>query len=1027
MAMFQWENVEQFIGLVTLLSMRNSGQVGPKTGKEDEEVHSNTDIDVGGDDSDVRDDMEDELKQRFLDRFAEIMSNEKGDRHVAVCSVALRESGNRYPEGDVKVSLLVSRNRDFKSHDKSFFSTLERLLSTIGATVNEETNSLPAIEKELWEELVHYNQLRLDYHEDKLRSNLQMFKAAGWMNSVPPYNTSHTPHAGDSECRTFCDNCNIGLYSGATHDAYVKHAQGLICELDNILCSDDDRAAQRRLLAEYTYSIRHMKSLGIFLNSASVGRKLLADICWLGRLRSCYYTLVEAALNVPGFSKLSIVPVKNLPRRACPSTFPALADVMRCLGLALDPTSVEEFIGEGLDVTDAERHFERLRDSISRQHLSTHAELQLVLYAIRTMDIETVHKEIYPYIGCSKLSCFLCTAFLKFFGQSGFAFRTRGCHGKIYPTWAIPDMNGLHDDTALALNLASKKMRNLLFCEATNSVILTAHVAESSAGVTDYNPHSFFIRQYHRELTAQREFDFLRAHTRKNLEWNVDPVEGGNTYETPGYFTPATTPECPGECGNSESRTLEECSEYYSLWSCSGCTKETEYCNLPRALEHTEIPGISGEYCERYGMHGAFGCVKAPDPYGKCKTCACDTSRRCSNCRGPWLCCECCEREWVYCEHTFRCAIGRPLDTADYLIRACWTGLLDDVDGDTAVDFGFVKFASDHDLQKLFDLYVGLAHMGVRSRELHKWQTEGTLTKNIMAKYEAIPQRIRGTSYLWFIGNLNIFNSQDVHPDFLAVARPYLDPEDRNKMPHELVPEAKRKSFLLYSMLLNGYHPNPTLSGTICKDLYFEFGFVTGRGFEGEDVLPWVYGCLINICPFTLFWNAFKSQSLIALMDAKGLDSARKRVKHLDTFLKTKRNGYCPTVWHLRLFVYSLDVDPPSDVAVDYGFFNCRSVEEKFALKGIYKEILESPFVDPMELHAACIQGKLCDFVCSHNPNLQQRFKRLMGNTYPLPGNVKWAGMCTENVLILDSTPEAAHSVLPCFGRQATRIYYVEE
>ncbi|KAI6137182.1 hypothetical protein F5141DRAFT_1209513 [Pisolithus sp. B1] len=1011
MAKFWWKNVEDFIGLVNFLSMRNNGQIGPKTGKEDEDSHCNTNINVGGgDDSDVRDSKGDEWKQRFLDRFAEIMSNEKGDRHVAVCSVALRESGDRSPEGNVKVSLLVSRNQGFKLHDKKFLRTLERLLATISATAHKEISSLPAIKMELWEELVRYNQPRLNYYINTLCNNLQEFKAAGCMNRVPPYNASHLPQDGDSGRRTFCDSRSIGPYSDVTHGAYMILSQERIRDLDNILCSPDDKATRHRLLAEYTYSIRHMKSLSIFLDScpkAFVGRKLLSDIHWLGRLRSCFYTLVEAALNIPGFSELSIIPVENLPPRVCPSALPPLVDVMRCLDQTLDPTSIDRFIGEGLGVIDAERKFKEIQAQISRRrHLPTHAELQLVLYIIRQMDIETVHGEIYPYIGCSKLSCFLCNIFLKLFRRSGFAFRTRGSHGKVYPPWSIPDVDGLHEEMVLGLDLALKSMRSFLLCEATNSITLAAHVAESSAGVTDYSAQPSFIRQYHRALATQREFDFLRAHTRKNTVKDVGPAGGGKTYVMPDAFTPAETPKLPGESESGRSRASEECTEYHSLRS---SPEETENYENTGALEHTETPGLSGEYegCERYGVLGTFEAAKIPEPSGECENCAGNTSRRRSRRRSPLLC-------------------RRPLDTADYLVRACWAGCLDDVDGDTAEDFGFMKFASDHDLRKLFDLFVGLTRMGVRSRELHEWQTEGTLTKNIIARYEAIPPRDRGMHYLWFRKNLDNFNSRDVQPDFLAVARPYLDPEDRDKEPHELVPEAKRKSFLLYSMLLNGYHPNPSLSDTICKDLYFEFGFVTGCGSEGEYVLPWVYRSLINKCSFNMFWNAFKSHSLIALMDAKGLDE-RKRVKHLEAFLKTKPDGCCPTVWHLRLFAYSPDVDPPTHVAMDYGFFNCQSVEEKFALKGVYKEVLESPFVDPMELHTACIQGRLYDFVCQHNPNLEQRFKRLMVNTYPLPGNGNWAGMCTENTLILDSTPEVVHSVLPCFGRQATRIFYVEK
>ncbi|KAL4071164.1 hypothetical protein V8B97DRAFT_1871444, partial [Scleroderma yunnanense] len=54
-------------------------------------------------------------------------------------------------------------------------------------------------------------------------------------------------------------------------------------------------------------------------------------------------------------------------------------------------------------------------------------------------------------------------------------------------------------------------------------------------------------------------------------------------------------------------------------------------------------------------------------------------------------------------------------------------------------------------------------------------------------------------------------------------------------------------------------------------------------------------------------------------------------------------------------------------VSVDYGLSNCNTVEEKFALKNLYKDLLRSPQVDSMELHAACGKGKLlfCSSVSS--------------------------------------------------------------
>ncbi|KAI6138605.1 hypothetical protein BKA82DRAFT_4234313 [Pisolithus tinctorius] len=953
MAKFEWENLEQFISLTNLLSLRNGGQLRPGNTSKDEDV--GVDVGFNGGNSDTGDSKEDELKERFLDRFAEIMSRDKGGKHV--CCVALQESGDRHLDEDVRISLLVARNDTFNEQDTKFFRTLGRLLAAIGASVYDDTINPHAIEQQLWVELVCYNQPRLGLYADSLHDNLKAFKAAGSQDSIPHY-TPQPPHNDDSEHTTFRDDSCIGPYSEATHDDYMKFAQKHILELDTIL-SAGDRATQQRLLAEHTYSIRHMKSLRIYIDScpkASVGRRLLSDILFLGRLRSCYYTLVEAARNITGFARLSIVLVKNLPPRVCPATLPSLPDAMKYLGQSLNPSSVKRFINPKSSVISAERNFKQIQNNLSRKHLHTHAELQLVLYMTRTADVKTMSRETYPYIGCSKLSCFLCTAFLESFDHDGFTFRTRGSHSKIYTLWSILDMDGLCEDMVAALHSALKKTRNLLVREMIKPITVASHVAESTAAVTDYNPQSSLVHQYHKTLAAQREFDSLSANAPKILARNFDPVEEVESYDVPIVLERSKTPERSGECEN----------------------------------------------------------------------CELETARKCSKCRGPWLCSERCEDEWDYHGHTFKCAIGRPLDTADYLVRACWTDWLGDLDEDTKEDFGFAKFTSVYDVQKLFGLYVGLTRMGVRTRELHKWQTEGTLAENITAKYEAIPERHRGGYYPWFRENLHIFNSRGGPPDFLAVARPYLDSADREKEPHQLVPEAKRKSFILYALLLNGYHPNPSIEpDTICKELYFEFGFVTGRGSEGEQVLPWVYRKLIPECTFTEFWTAFQSNNLVALMDTKGLGPERKQVQHFEAFMKIKGNEWCPTVWHLRLFVHSPNVDPPRYVTVDYGFFNCKTVEEKFSLKGVYKELLAR--VDPMELHAACIKGKLYDFVRGNKPNLEQRFKRLMTNSYPLPGNVEWAGMCAERVEIHGLTAEVAQNMMSTLGQQNVRIVHVKK
>lgn len=220
MARFKWKNRKQFISLVNMLSLRNGGQLGPN---DEEDGEDEVDVGIRTNEPSVGDSEENELKERFLDRFAELMSRNKGGKHV--CCVALQESGDRHLDEGVKISLVVARNNTFNEQDTKFCSTLERLLATISASVYEETIGLPVIEKKLWDELVCYYQPRIDRYTRSLRANLDAFKNAGSLTNIPPYGTeSQLPQDSNIESTTFCDDPGLGPYSAETHDAYMRFA-----------------------------------------------------------------------------------------------------------------------------------------------------------------------------------------------------------------------------------------------------------------------------------------------------------------------------------------------------------------------------------------------------------------------------------------------------------------------------------------------------------------------------------------------------------------------------------------------------------------------------------------------------------------------------------------------------------------------------------------------------------------------------------------------------------------------------------
>ena len=402
--------------------------------------------------------------------------------------------------------------------------------------------------------------------------------------------------------------------------------------------------------------------------------------------------------------------------------------------------------------------------------------------------------------------------------------------------------------------------------------------------------------------------------------------------------------------------------------------------------------------------------------FGLCEACDVETSRRCPKCSGPWLCSEECEAQYAASSvrHRLTCSIDRPFNTADFLTLACANGELPD-DFQTLEDYGFMKFGSFYDQSRLFGLYIGLLYeMKYDSDQLHQWRTERRLAWSIITTYEKMPIALRGPYYPWFRDNLHIFEGERAGlSDLFAGPRRYLSTADGLKQSRDLTPDAKRTSFFLYTLLLNGWRPDPNSSG----DLYLKFGFCTTRHNLEEAMLGELYRDLIFICSFEEFWTAYQSHDLVVLFDAKGLQQRRKKFKYLSIFLNIKPGALRHSVWGLRLFTLKSGIDPPPPpIAVDYGFTNCETAEEMSALKNVYCRIFDCPRFDAMKLHAACVKGELYNFALQHHPGLQQRFRKLMKNLYPLPRavNVKSAGMCADNVALVigDGAPET-----DCFER----------
>jgi hypothetical protein len=115
-------NKPLFVSLTNLLSMRNGGQL---------EAHDTCSDDATSDAGETSSSAatthpatlsSPELKTRFLDRLAEVVSCKKGPTHVA-CAVMKEENTH--------VTIWVARNEGFVEADVTFLKTFQELMSKI--------------------------------------------------------------------------------------------------------------------------------------------------------------------------------------------------------------------------------------------------------------------------------------------------------------------------------------------------------------------------------------------------------------------------------------------------------------------------------------------------------------------------------------------------------------------------------------------------------------------------------------------------------------------------------------------------------------------------------------------------------------------------------------------------------------------------------------------------------------------------------------------------------------------------------
>jgi OTT_1508-like deaminase len=190
-------------------------------------------------------------------------------------------------------------------------------------------------------------------------------------------------------------------------------------------------------LVTVAYGLRITKSVEEALQSSPSAttktKKLWIDICLLSRLRVAFQKFEEIALKLPSFNQVTIILLPRYSVSAKPPERPlSLRQTFDILKLSLDSQTVKSMISQRWTLNRVEQEFAKRQ----KQKLNIHAEVQMLLFLCSNEP--SIHA-LLPYFGCSKYSCFMCARFL----QSHGTFVTRGCHGRLFKPWTVPETAGL--------------------------------------------------------------------------------------------------------------------------------------------------------------------------------------------------------------------------------------------------------------------------------------------------------------------------------------------------------------------------------------------------------------------------------------------------------------------------------------------------------------------------------------------------------------------------------------------------------
>lgn len=706
------------------------------------------------------------------------------------------------------------------------------------------------------------------------------------------------------------EETRLGRYTRESHD---EHMAATIQRLRNLKTSCDEALDDIKLQTSDMHAVvaflmacfelRHNKCFQYLLvKSGKVpqGTKLHRQLRKLSRYRQIVHDLVSNVNFLREFECIEVEQVSTTSPIKPDLRSQSLVNALQSLNL--EPRAKTKSMEQG---------FQALR----KKPLHVHAEVELVTF------YTSRGRKPSPFIGCSKLACFLCNMFLQFHPQ----FQMRGTHRKLYTGWTLP---AIQNTPHTIKNIVTKMCKEL---ESTIARVMTPDVAsprkhflppDSVSGVSETvvmpktrtDPQGFSISMSSYLEHVRGTWHSLVGTSNDDEEKDDSstiPDTNSNQYDVQPSSQPNTR-MCK-DC-EFESPAVFPCPHCKNVWYCS------KYCmegDRPHHVFVCSVPITSADYLHLAIIKDIFPTGEAAEDFGFSNT-------------------------------------KNAHDRAH--LAGLYKGLL-----------FYLKVSSQslHEWQRSGTLVEKICetYEALRARS---------------------PNSIGGY-YPWFLENKHLIQpSHPPVPELPAVefihqqAQSYLPSADRGTS----LPESKKIVSMFYGLLRGDWHPGPA-DGTdlwrsfgfwVCKDQFEETGLAFfWRNLFSRATFVQFHQAYLDGTLDRLAIKVGMEREVGAWKRRGAVLGLKPGAPHPSAYdLK-------------EFVASDQDIPKVPSLQVDYGYFNCKNPHERRLWRETYAKMFMAESFDFEKLHQACIQGKLYEYVKAVCPETPKTFRRLAKNLYPLP------------------------------------------